>query len=126
MAKILFIDDDRSIQEIISLYLEDAGHMVHSALTGAEGVKLATFDSPDLILLDMALPEMDGIEVIRALKADPATANIPVVVLTVHDLEDLPASLNQQDIAGFLQKPVAMKALQDAVNEALHRPTPTH
>ena len=100
--------------------------MVHSALTGPEGVKLAAFDLPDLILLDMALPEMDGIEVIRTLKADPATANIPVVVLTVHDLEDMPASLDQQDIVGYLQKPVAMKALQDAVNEALDRHTAKH
>ncbi|MCK5574597.1 MAG: response regulator [Sphingomonadales bacterium] len=126
MAKILFIDDDQSIQEIVSLYLKDAGHMVHSTLTGAEGIKFASVDRPDLILLDMALPEMDGIEVIRTLKADPATANIPVVVLTVHDREDMPASLDQQDIVGYLQKPVAMKALQDAVNEALDRHTAKH
>lgn len=126
MAKILFIDDDQSIQEIVSLYLENAGHSAQSALTGPEGIKRAALDHPDLILLDIAMPEMDGGAIMNALKAEPSTADIPVIILTVHDREDMPKSLNQQDFVGYLQKPIAMKTLQDAVNEALHFPKTTN
>jgi len=76
MAEILLIDDDRSIHQIVALFLEHAGHEVHSALNGEAGLKLVSHGCPDLILLDLAMPNMDGFEVLRHLKAKIGRAHV--------------------------------------------------
>ena len=124
MAKILLIDDDRSMHQIVSLFLERSGHHVHSATSGLAGLQLIALDRPDLILLDMGLPGMDGAEILNALKAKPETAGIPVMAFTVYDREDLPQSIDTHRLAGYLRKPVDMYTLESGVNSALN-PTPT-
>ena len=82
MKKILFIEDESTIQKAISRYLEQEGYKVKNALDGEIGLKSAKEIKPDLILLDLILPKKDGFDVLRELKKDESTKNIPVIALT--------------------------------------------
>lgn len=79
---ILFIEDESTLQKTVSAALGQEGIGVISALDGEIGLRLAREKTPDLILLDLILPKMDGFEVLKALKSDPAYSHIPVIVLT--------------------------------------------
>jgi CheY-like chemotaxis protein len=82
--KILVIDDEAVIREVVQSCFEDvAGWAVITASSGREGLEQALVESPDAIVLDVLMPEMDGIAVLRQLKANPATQTIPVVLLTI-------------------------------------------
>lgn len=80
--KILVVEDEATLQKALVEVLEQSGYTAISALDGELGFKLATQEVPDLILLDIILPKMDGFEVLKGLKADPKTQNIPVIILT--------------------------------------------
>ncbi len=82
MKTILFIEDEPTIQKSISRFLEEEGYQVKSALDGDIGLKTAKKIQPDLILLDLILPKKDGFEVLKELKKEEATKNIPVIALT--------------------------------------------
>jgi CheY-like chemotaxis protein len=83
-ATILVVDDDDAIVEVIRAALEDEGYRVLSAINGA-ALGLARDRQPNLILLDIMMPEMDGVEVSRRLRADPTTASIPIVAMSAHN-----------------------------------------
>ncbi len=80
--KILFIEDEPSLQKAVNEILTQEGFKVFSALDGEEGLKLTKKEKPDLILLDLILPKKDGFEVLREIKEDKETKDIPVIVLT--------------------------------------------
>jgi len=82
MKTILFIEDEPTIQKTISRYLEEEGYEVKNALDGEIGLETAKKIRPDLILLDLILPKKDGFEVLKELKRDETTKNIPVITLT--------------------------------------------
>ncbi len=82
MARILVIEDEADIQQVLDYNLREKGHKVYIAGSGEEGLKLAREKRPDLVLLDLMLPGMPGIEVCKTLKADPATKSAQVVMLT--------------------------------------------
>jgi CheY-like chemotaxis protein len=84
MATVLIVEDNEMNRDMLSRRLERRGFTICIAVDGAEGVSMATTDIPDLILMDMSLPVMDGWEATRTLKANPATAGIPVIGLTAH------------------------------------------
>ena len=84
MAKILLIEDNEMNRDMLSRRLERRGFEVAIALDGAEGLEKAASELPDLILLDMSLPVMDGWEAAKLLKQRPATAAIPIIALTAH------------------------------------------
>ncbi len=84
MAKILLVEDNEMNRDMLSRRLMRKGYEVVMAEDGAKGVALATSEAPDIILMDMSLPVMDGWEATQAVKADPATAAIPVIALTAH------------------------------------------
>lgn len=84
MAKILLVEDNEMNRDMLSRRLERRGFEVSIALDGAEGLEKATSERPDLILLDMSLPVMDGWEAAKLLKQRPATAAIPIIALTAH------------------------------------------
>ena len=86
-AKILVVDDEPDALELIEFNLKAAGYEVVTAADGAEGLKKARTAAPALILLDVMLPEMDGMEVCKILKRDAATAAIPVIMLTAKGAE---------------------------------------
>lgn len=81
-ATVLVVDDDRVIQRLVGLNFEMKGYTVITAGDGVEGLMQARNERPDAVVLDVMMPMMDGLEVARALKADPHTASIPVVLLT--------------------------------------------
>ncbi len=81
-ATILVVDDDPVIQKLLSVNFEMEGYRVVCASDGLEGLQRAVSEHPDLILLDVMMPRMDGIAVVRELKSDPATAIIPVILLS--------------------------------------------
>ena len=82
MANILVVDDERDIRLLVEKILTALGHMVSLAEDGETGLGFALVKKPDLILLDLNLPKMDGFEVCRRLKTDAATREIPVIMLT--------------------------------------------
>ncbi len=84
MAKILLIEDNEMNRDMLSRRLERKGYQVALAADGLQGVALAHSERPDLILMDMSLPVLDGWEATRLIKADPETKAIPVIALTAH------------------------------------------
>jgi CheY-like chemotaxis protein len=84
MARILLVEDNEMNRDMLSRRLARRGHEVLVAVDGAEGVARASADLPDLILMDMSLPVLDGWDATRRIKADPATSKIPVIALTAH------------------------------------------
>jgi len=86
MAKILIVEDVEDNSDVLSRRLQRRGFEVVLAADGEQGVALAASESPDLILMDMNMPGLDGWGATRRLKADPATRSIPVIALTAHDL----------------------------------------
>jgi CheY-like chemotaxis protein len=84
MATVLIVEDNEMNRDMLSRRLERRGFTIHIAVDGAEGVAMATADIPDIVLMDMSLPIMDGWEATRTLKANPDTAGIPVIGLTAH------------------------------------------
>lgn len=80
MADILLIDDDENIHQIVSLFLEDDQHHVSCVSSGQSGLDYASHNNLDLIILDLGMPGMDGIETYRAIRADPASRTTPIMI----------------------------------------------
>ena len=87
MEKILFADDDVEIQEVVKSILTRAGYDTVIAKDGAEALRLAEETKPDLIVLDYVMPIMEGLEVCKALKANPKTSHIPIIMVTAYASE---------------------------------------
>jgi CheY-like chemotaxis protein len=88
VPKILLVEDNEMNRDMLSRRLERRGFEVMIAVDGGEGVEKAQTESPDLILMDMSLPVIDGWEATRLLKAEPHTQDIPVIALTAHAMSD--------------------------------------
>ncbi len=84
MTKILIVEDNEMNLDMLSRRLARKGYQIITAMDGAEGLQMANYEMPDLILMDMSLPGMDGWEATRHLKASPETSKIPVIALTAH------------------------------------------
>ncbi len=84
MAKILLVEDNEMNRDMLSRRLARKGHEVVIALDGAQGVEMARGVAPDLILMDMSLPVLDGWEATRQIRAEPATRAVPIIALTAH------------------------------------------
>ena len=113
----LIIDDDRDLLQLVRRTLEfTAGWEVTTAGSGTAGLELARSATPDVILLDVMMPEMDGYEVCRRLKADPATAPVPIVLLTARrDLNE--RRLADSGAAGVVFKPFQPRDLAQQVRD---------
>ncbi|MBN1318616.1 MAG: response regulator [Anaerolineales bacterium] len=119
MAKILVIDDDTSLLKMLGIMLERAGHQPILISQGLEGIKRAISDPPDLAIVDVMMPDVSGHEVCQKLRANPATVDIPILILTARSQPvDRDAALTY-GANDFLGKPVAPKDLTDKVDELL-------
>ena len=104
--KILVVEDNSLNLELVTDLLEAAGFSVASARTAEEGLRLARATLPDLILMDLSLPGMDGLAATRTLKADPATAHLPVIALTAHAMRGDQEMALQAGCDDYLAKPI--------------------
>ncbi|MBI2042468.1 MAG: response regulator [Candidatus Nealsonbacteria bacterium] len=122
MKKILFIEDESALQKTFSEVLTQEGYQMLSALDGEEGLRTAKSAKPDLILLDLILPKLHGFEVLKALKEDPATKDIPIIVLTnLESTSDVEKAL-ELGATTYLVKASydledVVKKVKDALNE---------
>ncbi|WP_035871207.1 response regulator transcription factor [Cucumibacter marinus] len=119
MSTILACDDDPLILESIELLLGERGHSVMTAVNGAEAMKAIVQRRPDVVLLDIAMPEMDGLKVLEAIKGRPAMAGVPVIMLTARSrIEDVTAAV-RRGAADYVVKPFDADELSTRVQNAL-------
>jgi CheY-like chemotaxis protein len=119
MPKILLVEDQEMNRDMLSRRLTKRGYEVAIAVDGAEGVEKARAESPDLILMDMSLPVMDGWEATRTLKADAATRAIPVIALTAHAMSTDREKALAAGCDGYETKPVELPKLLEAIEKLL-------
>jgi two-component system cell cycle response regulator DivK len=118
-ATILLVEDNETIRHAFSILLEDSGYRVLQAGTGAEALGAARRDRPDLVLMDLGLPDLSGLEVTRRLKADPTTRAVIVVALTGRALETDQNACLEAGCAGYLAKPIDSENLLRSLPEFL-------
>lgn len=119
MAKIVVIEDDPTFLDLLRVHLASAGHEVLTAEDAALGLRAIITEAPDLILLDLTVPYLDGFEMLEALRNDPATKKIPVVVLTGRRDDEAFAQARKLGASQFLTKPVARDVLIRAIDTQL-------
>lgn len=124
-AKILVVDDRPSIVEVLSLYLQLHEYQTLQAYDGRAALELARKEKPNLVLLDLILPEMTGFEVLRALQADPELASMPVVVMTARADLDAPPAQGLEAAAAILRKPFDLDQVALVVERLLLGQTDT-
>ena len=117
VCKVLVIDDDPAVRELLQRFLTREGFHVTIAVNGVEGLKMARQVQPDVITLDVLMPGMDGWTVLSALKADPATAEIPVIMLTMVDEKNMGYALGVSD---YLTKPIDRERLNKLLQRYRH------
>jgi two-component system cell cycle response regulator len=103
--KILFIEDEPDQIMMISLRLQKSDYAVISATDGEQGLKMAAAEKPDLILLDVIMPGMDGFEVARRLRSSPATKNIPIISTTAAGMDDIERQCIAAGASDCVRKP---------------------
>ena len=121
MSRVLVVEDDKDIAELIAHYLQKAGHTVETAATGTAGLKRAKEAAPDLILLDLMLPGMDGLLVCQTLRSDPATASIPIIMLTARGEEAERITGLELGADDYVTKPFSPRELTARVAALLRR-----
>ena len=121
MPKILLVEDNEMNRDMLSRRLERKGYEVVIAVNGQEGVELVSSTRPDLILMDLSLPIIDGWEATRRIKADPATARIPVIALTAHAMAEDRAKAMAAGCDDFDIKPVDLPRLLKKIDTLLRR-----
>ena len=118
---IMVVDDTIEIVTLLKLILEREGYLVQSAYRGKEVFKLLEEQKPDLIILDVMMPQMDGFEVLTRLKGNPATASIPVILLTVKGQPEDVREGYQLGAAYYLTKPLSAPELLTGINSLLSK-----
>lgn len=119
---ILVCDDDRTIQSVIRMLLEAAGYRVQTAGTALEGIGLARREKPDLILMDIVMPDFDGAAVSGLLREIPSFSAIPVVLLSALPRDEILERMQETGAVGFLEKPFRRKHLLEVVHRWTHQP----
>jgi twitching motility two-component system response regulator PilH len=115
--KILIVEDDPQLRELYRNTLRTAGYIVAAVEDGADALRQIEYSTPALVVLDLALPRVDGRDVHRELKARPETCNIPVIIVTGTDMADVDA----KQFAYVLRKPCDPERLVDAVDQCMRR-----
>lgn len=121
MAKILLVEDNEMNRDMLSRRLERKGYQISIAVDGAEGVSKAQAELPDLILMDMSLPVMDGWEATRQLKAADATKKIPVIGLTAHAMSGDREKCLEAGCDEYDTKPVELPRLLEKMQTLLQK-----
>jgi CheY-like chemotaxis protein len=119
MAKILVIDDDPKMRRIVSAILERAGHEIHEAVNGLEGLSVAAREFPDLVICDLMMPVMGGVETVQLIRKDKVLADLPVIIMTSNSEEETIIDVLDLGISYFFAKPVDFAKLKSKVQEVV-------
>lgn len=119
--KILIVEDERDILQLVKLYLDKEGYRTLTASTGKEGLSTALSHMPDLVILDLMLPEMDGLEVCKRLRADQKTATLPIIMLTAKAEESDTVIGLELGADDYITKPFSPKTLVARVKALFRR-----
>jgi CheY-like chemotaxis protein len=123
MPKLLLVEDNEMNRDMLSRRLQRRGFQVVMAMDGAQGVAMATSERPDLILMDMSLPVIDGWEATRQIKANPSTTQIPVIAITSHAMADDRRRALEAGCDDYDTKPVELDRLLTKIEALLPRAT---
>jgi two-component system cell cycle response regulator DivK len=115
MSTVLIVEDNEKNMKLARDVLQAKGYQTVEALTGEEGVKLAREKAPDLVLMDIQLPGINGIEAFRQIRADPRTAKIPVVALTASVTPTDRSQITAAGFDAFVSKPINLREFLDTV-----------
>lgn len=119
--KILFVEDEVELVTLVKMRLRNDNYDVISAYDGQEGLEKVQQENPDLILLDIIMPKMDGLALCRHLKNDPKTKDIPVVIVTALGGNDLPERCRDAGADDVIIKPFESKELLGKIKKLLER-----
>jgi two-component system, cell cycle response regulator DivK len=118
-GRILVVEDNMDNYELVRFILERAGYDVFLAVNGRDGADAARFQKPDLILMDLGLPEMDGWAAAQKLKSDDVTKSIPLFALTAHTLPGERQRAIQAGCDGYISKPIHMEGFLKLIESVL-------
>ncbi|WP_339670131.1 twitching motility response regulator PilH [Dasania marina] len=119
MARVLIVDDSPTETHKMSTILDKHGHQVLTAGSGEEGVATAKAELPDVVLMDIVMPGLNGFQATRQLSKNASTSHIPVIIVTTKDQETDRLWGQRQGAKGYLTKPVDDAVLMNAINEVL-------
>ena len=119
-SRVLLVEDNPDNFELVRFLLERADYQVLEAHNGQMGLDLARRESPDLILMDLSLPGMDGWTAARELKADPKTASIPLLAITAHTLPGDRNRAFESGFNGYISKPINIQNFAEDIAQGLH------
>ena len=121
MTVVLIVEDNQRNLKLVRDLLEHAGYRTLAATNAEDGLALARARRPDLVLMDVQLPGMDGVQALERLRADPATSGIPVVAVTAFAMKDDRARFVAAGFDGYLEKPISVRAFPGQVAEMLNQ-----
>lgn len=120
-SKILYVEDNPQNMRLVRKILKHAGYEVLEAENGNDGITVATTESPDLILMDVNLPDIDGLEVTKILKTEHNMTNIPIIALTANAMVGDREKALEAGCDGYLPKPISKADLLQTVSEYLEK-----
>ena len=119
MSGILIVEDNDKNLKLVRDVLQAKGYKTLEAGTAEDGLAIARDKAPDLILMDIQLPGMSGIEALKALRADPATSALPVVAITASVMQQDRQQIMRAGFDGFIEKPINLRGLLETVQKAM-------
>jgi DNA-binding response OmpR family regulator len=120
IKKVVYFEDDKDMVELVRIILGREGYQIIGIAEGQAGIKAVQQDSPDIVLLDLMLPDMDGWEIYRQLKHDESTANIPVIVITAKAQSiDKVLGLEIAKVDDYISKPFTPQELIERVDKVI-------
>jgi two-component system cell cycle response regulator DivK len=121
MKKVLVVEDDQDNREMVIKVLKHNGYRTVEAVDGEEAVERAKAEKPDLILLDLYIPKMDGYQVIKRLKGDQDLLHIPIIALTAHAMKGHKEEALAAGFDGYIAKPINVRELPQQMEHFLRR-----
>jgi len=119
MSTILIVEDNEKNMKLVRDILQHRGYQTIEAVTGTDGVRLAREKHPDLVLMDIQLPDIDGIEALRQIRAEASLANVPVVAVSASVMPDEQQKIVRSGFDAFVTKPIALKPFVETVDRFL-------
>jgi two-component system, cell cycle response regulator DivK len=115
--KILIVEDHADVRRVLSLSLRHLGYEILEANTGDSGIALTLSEIPDLVLVDISLPDVSGLEIARAIKENPRTAEIPLVALSGHSERKIAPKALEAGMTAYLMKPIDTQKLAKVIEK---------